>query len=90
MGMEAYRDPVDGELWRAADTDPEAFGELFGRHARSVFVAALAAIMEIAWRSAVPKRAADCDGSLAAWPGCLGSAAATCPPGVAWTRCRSC
>jgi RNA polymerase sigma factor (sigma-70 family) len=37
IGMQAYRDREDGELWRAADTDPEAFGELFERHARAVF-----------------------------------------------------
>ena len=27
----------DAELWRAAETDPEAFGELYERHARAVF-----------------------------------------------------
>src|ERR1700733_5133536 len=35
--MEAYGDRDDGELWRAADADPGAFGELFERHARAVF-----------------------------------------------------
>src|SRR5436190_3249806 len=27
----------DAELWRAAETNPEAFGELYQRHARAVF-----------------------------------------------------
>lgn len=37
IGMEAYRDRDDGELWRAAEADPEAFGELYERHVRAVF-----------------------------------------------------
>jgi RNA polymerase sigma factor (sigma-70 family) len=37
MGMEAYPDRADGELWRASGTDPEAFGALYERHVRSVF-----------------------------------------------------
>jgi DNA-directed RNA polymerase specialized sigma24 family protein len=37
MGMEAYRARDDAELWRAAGADPEAFGELFERHAQAVF-----------------------------------------------------
>jgi RNA polymerase sigma factor (sigma-70 family) len=37
MGMGAHGDRDDGELWRAADADPGAFGELFERHARAVF-----------------------------------------------------
>ena len=29
--------PTDAELWRSAEADPEAFGELYARHARAVF-----------------------------------------------------
>jgi RNA polymerase sigma-70 factor (ECF subfamily) len=35
--MQARCERDDGELWRAAGTDPQAFGELFERHARAVF-----------------------------------------------------
>jgi RNA polymerase sigma factor (sigma-70 family) len=35
--MEAYCARDDAELWRAAGTDPEAFGELYERHAQAVF-----------------------------------------------------
>jgi RNA polymerase sigma-70 factor (ECF subfamily) len=35
--MKAYGDRDDVELWHAADADPEAFGELYERHVRSVF-----------------------------------------------------
>lgn len=37
IGMETYGDRDDGQLWRAASADPQAFGELFERHARAVF-----------------------------------------------------
>lgn len=37
IGVEAYSDRDDRALWRAADTQPEAFGEIFERHARAVF-----------------------------------------------------
>jgi RNA polymerase sigma factor (sigma-70 family) len=35
--MEAYCARDDAELWRAAEADPEAFGELYERHAQAVF-----------------------------------------------------
>jgi RNA polymerase sigma-70 factor (ECF subfamily) len=35
--MEAYCARDDAELWRAAGSDPEAFGELYERHAQVVF-----------------------------------------------------
>ena len=35
--MKAYCDRDDGELWGAAGTDREAFGELYERHAQAVF-----------------------------------------------------
>jgi RNA polymerase sigma-70 factor (ECF subfamily) len=35
--MEAYCARDDAELWRAAGADPEAFGELYERHAQAVF-----------------------------------------------------
>jgi RNA polymerase sigma-70 factor (ECF subfamily) len=35
--MHAHCNRDDGELWRAAETDRDAFGELFERHARAVF-----------------------------------------------------
>ncbi|HUY59124.1 MAG TPA: RNA polymerase sigma factor [Solirubrobacteraceae bacterium] len=35
--MEAHSARDDAELWRAADADPAAFGELYERHVRSVF-----------------------------------------------------
>jgi RNA polymerase sigma-70 factor (ECF subfamily) len=35
--MNASDPRTDAELWRAAERDPEAFGELYERHARSVF-----------------------------------------------------
>jgi hypothetical protein len=34
--MEQLSFRTDAELWRLAETDPEAFGELFERHARAV------------------------------------------------------
>jgi len=36
-GMEAYGARDDAELWRAAGADPQAFGELYERHAQAVF-----------------------------------------------------
>jgi len=35
--METDLAPDDVELWRAAATDPEAFGELYERHAQAVY-----------------------------------------------------
>src|SRR5580692_5339496 len=35
--MRTYEDLDDVELWELSASDPEAFGEIFQRHARSVF-----------------------------------------------------
>ena len=35
--MRTYEDLDDAELWELSTKDPEAFGEIFRRHARSVF-----------------------------------------------------
>jgi RNA polymerase sigma factor (sigma-70 family) len=35
--MRTYEDLDDVELWELSTSDPEAFGEIFRRHARSVF-----------------------------------------------------
>lgn len=35
--VRTYEDLDDAELWELSTKDPEAFGEIFRRHARSVF-----------------------------------------------------
>ena len=35
--MNGFRDGSDGELWRRAAAEPDAFGELFERHAHAVY-----------------------------------------------------